>query len=41
SLSEHWRRKAVNFKVSGEPWRALATSSLSEPAPRSATSSRL
>ncbi|MCI92971.1 hypothetical protein A2U01_0114269, partial [Trifolium medium] len=35
-----WRRKTENFHPPGEPWRALATSSLSDEKPRLAEQAR-
>ncbi|MCI90004.1 hypothetical protein A2U01_0111293, partial [Trifolium medium] len=36
-----WRRKAVHSRVTSEPWRALATISLSDQRPRSATQAQI
>ncbi|MCI67352.1 hypothetical protein A2U01_0088611, partial [Trifolium medium] len=35
-----WRRKTADFHPPGEHWRAIATPSLSDGIPRSASSSR-
>ncbi|MCI96827.1 hypothetical protein A2U01_0118127, partial [Trifolium medium] len=40
SLSEQLATKVRQFRVTGEPWRALATSSLSDGIARSTSSSR-
>ncbi|MCI86439.1 hypothetical protein A2U01_0107720, partial [Trifolium medium] len=35
-----WRRNTKNFHIPGEHWRAMATPSLSDDIPRSASKSR-
>ncbi|MCI54688.1 hypothetical protein A2U01_0075938, partial [Trifolium medium] len=39
--ARNWRRKTANFQVPGEHWRAMATLSLSDDIPHSATQAQI